>query len=305
MRNKHSEREELISNRISTPTYESGLDYNKKGANYIRMFIEDMSADFAVRFSKSGEYREFFKIKSSDGKLEKLLNFIDYSFLSYKFSQLLSSNMRSLMLNGQCFIEIDQHFNKDNELKGILLHSFSSRFNLSINGKTTFWVKDYKGEHKIWTIPNERLIKLDLKDLNIERDYFQKIIKKLPECEIDYKVPSYIHSFEEEEKIKSLKMIKVVGRTYWSMRGLNNKYMTEFYLIYRIFQFNVFRKKFLDYFMEKYNKAINNVGRQHNFSGEIIFNCRHFGSSHDIAKLAIGNINCEKMGDLLFGKNNL
>ena len=305
MRSKHSEQENLISNRISTSTYEPELDYTKKCASYIRMFMEDISADFAAEFSRYGEYGDFFKIKSSDDKLEKLLNFIDYSFLSDKFSQLLSNNMRSLMLNGQCFVEIASHLNKDNALKGISFHLFSSRFYLSINGKTTFFDKDYKENNKIWTIPNERLIKLDLKELGIERDYFQKIIKKLPSCEIDYPLPPYIQSFEEEEKIKSLKLTKTVGRTYWDMGSLNNNYITEFYLVYRIFQFNVFRKKFLDYFIEKYNKALNDIGRQYNFSGEIIFNCRNFGSAHDIEKLTIGNINCEKMGDLLLGKNNL
>lgn len=275
-----------------------------KSSFYGHMFLQDMCMDFSISFSPTINGGEFFEIYPKSSIVDQLLRYKNHSpFLRYDFNQQLSWILNELMLSGRAYIKICPVIEEQEIVAIKFEHLFPER--VSKRRKVTiFSERDYSGKISKKAVQNDRIVKFDLKDLGIERSYFKKILKGLSRLEIpDFKwltkkeIP--LNDYEAKRKLSAL---KIVGKTYWDLRDRNNENVTRVYSLYKDVMFKHLRYKFLEYFLNQYNQALNYLGEQYDFVGEIIIVPELNNHIEDLDKLLAGEINCDQMADILFTK---
>jgi len=237
------------------------------------MFLDDMCASFSIDYSLFSQTDgDFFIVKPHDSKLKQLLEYDNFQFLRYDFSQLISKNMYGLLLDGVCHVEMVIGF-EDDELKAIQFISVdSTRFRKS-KKEMKFYAVNCEGKRVRWTVPNQFIIRLDLRDLKTRRNHFRKMLRALPKeviPELEWLNRTGV-PFADFQNRQVLKALRDVRDTYWDMRNRDNEYINEIYLLYRKVMYDSCRFKFFEYVLSQYNKALREIGLEYGFSGEIAY----------------------------------
>lgn len=263
------------------------------------MFLDDLCLDFSISFSKFSESTSFFTVKD-DNKLREVLLFKDPLFLQYKFSELLSFALHDLLLSGSAYIEIVLH-GSDTELEGISFQRFRYKRKIKKKNTTIFYGKDYLGSRAKFSILNDCLIKLDLRDLGLKRNHFKRILRYLGKDgleDFDWLLSKNISYKEYNDKLhyKALTRIK---KTYWDFRNPTYEYINDPYKLYRNIKFTLFRKSLLDYMLDQFNKKLRNLKLNEQITGEIayseIINCYE----EELEDMLNGKRNCKQIWDLI------
>jgi len=268
---------------------------------YGGIFIEDMCSDFAIRFAPAYQSRNFFTVNPNDSKLKSFLEYKTHQFLQYELSKQLSQNMYNLLVNGVCYAEIVLGF-EEKELKSISFVPLNINKCVKKRYESKFYAIDHRGNKVSWILPNNLIVKFDLKDLGMKRWHFRKMLKglsrkKLPDFEWQQKMGISISDYDNRQVLNALKL---VGDTYWNLRKSSNEYTTDIYLLYRDVKHKAYRLKFLDYLISKYNNALENLGLEYDFTGEIAYCVDIKNHVNALKRLLSGEINCEEMGKCLF-----
>ena len=262
-----------------------------------------MCADFSISFSPTFNNDDFFEIYPKSSPVEKLLSSSHSSFLRYEFCKQLSWDMHELISKGKAYVEIAPIFSEQ-ELVSLKFELISADRVRKKKSETIFSARDYSGKIIKKTIPNSRLLILDLKDIGINRNYFKKILNGLSKVE----VPDFewlnrkgitLKDYDDKQKISAFKL---VGKTYWSLRDYNNEHITRVYSMYRNVMYKLYRYRFLEYFLDRYNQAISDLGKQYGFSGEIRIVPEVNNHLTELEQLLKGDINCDQMSDVLYGR---
>lgn len=275
-----------------------------KNSLYGRMFLEDMCADFGIDFSPTfNNNNDFFEIYPKSSLVEKLLNSSHSSFLRYEFYEQLSWDMHELIFKGKAYIEIIPMFSEQ-ELVSLKFEPLLANRVYKKKSKTIFSARDYSGEIIKKSISNNRILILDLKDMGIKRNHFKKILNGLskvgtPDFEWLNRKGITLKDYEDKQKVSAFKL---VGKTYLSLKDYNNEHITRVYSMYRNVMHKLFRYRFLEYFLDRYNQVISDLGKQYGFSGEIRIVPEVNNHLTELEKLLNGDINCDQMSDVLFGR---
>lgn len=270
---------------------------------YSHMFLEDMCASFAISFSPSFQSDDFYIVSPESSILKQLLDTNHSRFLRYKFDQLLSWNMNELLRYGRCYVEIIPVVEEE-ELLSIRFESLSASRAFKLDTKTLLFSRDFMGDYHRKTVVNNLLIKLDLKDMGIQRMRFKRILKKLSKKDLpdfDFLNQNGISISDYDNKQK-LSTFKLVGDTYWSLRDYSSVYITEVYLLYRKVKHDNYRLRFLEYLLAQYNQAIQVLGNQYGFSGKIEIAYEIDSHLDDLKELLSGNLSCKQMSDILYSR---
>ena len=289
-----------------TSNYVDYSTHKKKGySGYGWMFEEDLCMDFSIVLTKRGKDREFYRVDSETSKLKELLEFSDYGFLEYKLDELLSQNMSDMMYYGKAYVEVIRWYDEENNLLRISFQPFHYKRQFA-TGKTIYYqLQRQNGEKIRGKIKRKDVIVFSLKDLGYSTLSLRKVLKKLDSI----KMEDYTLALDKDSGFDAnvfqqkceYKLLKVTRKFYWSGRDTSSKSMSEPYMLYRNMKFSLTQKKFLDYLMQGYNKALEDIGKEYGFEGRISYQCKTEGYEEVIEKLRNGEMNCEQVGKVVFG----
>ena len=264
------------------------------------MFLKDLCTNFSIHFSGFAKPNKFFTTSSNDSNLGEYLERDDYGL-----SNILSQSMYNLLINGVSYIEIVLGF-EDGELISISFVPLSITKYAKRKGEIRFFAKDaYNGKPVDWTITNNFLIRLDLKDLGMRRNRFRKILKGLSKKDIpnfDWLAKTGISLYEYANK-QILHSMKIVGNTYWDLRKNDNEHISDVHLLYRKTMCDLFKFNFLEYMLAQYNKSLLSLGVAHGFEGVIAHTADISDHRAKLAQLLSGEVSCDNMCDYLFRRS--
>lgn len=284
------------------------MDYsthkNKGYSGYGWMFEEDLSRDFSIALARFGKDREFYKVDAKTSKLEELLEFSDYGFLEYRLDELLSQNMSDLMYYGKAYVEVIRWYDEEEHLVRISFQPFYYKKQVVIGKSIYYQLRRQNGEKIRGKIKRKDTIVFSLKDLGYSAGSLKKVINKLNKMTIaEYALALDEYSGFDANAYQQkceYKLLKLTRKFYWTTRDSSSKSMSEPYMLYRHMKFSLARKKFLDYLMQGYNKALEELGKAYGFDGKIVYSCKTQGYETVMEKLRNGEMNCEQVGKVMF-----
>ncbi|EDT70228.1 hypothetical protein CJD_A0428 [Clostridium perfringens D str. JGS1721] len=298
--------------------YNDDLRYSKQSSNYIdytkrkeismygkgAMFTQDFSFNFSISLRKSRKHKKFYEIKAPDEKLEQLLNFNRVHFLKYDLDNILSSNVKDLLLYGRAYVEKVLCYDSDNNLVGISFYPFHYKNQISIGKKLYYRIKKYNGDIESGIVEHKNLIIFKLKDLGYSKRYFKRKIKRLGELNLpDFDLYSNQNSGFDlllYNKRQDYKFLKIMKDVYWNGRNYSNEYVSYPYSLYRVMKFDLIRNKFLEYLLKGYNTALKELGEKYGFSGEIVYESKVEEYDSLINDLKNGKKNCKQVSESIF-----
>ena len=274
--------------------------YKYSNSFYGHMFLEDICANFSIRFSDFAKPRNFFTTSPNDSNLGTYFESSDH-----EFSNVLSRSMYNLLLNGVSYVEIVLGFD-DEELRNISFVPLNITKHTKKKGEIKFFATGAYNEKPVdWVISNDFLIKLDLNDLGMRRNHFRKILKGLSDKglpDFDWIAKSG-NSLDNYINRQTLHSMKLVGDTYWDLRKSDNEYTNDVHLLYRRVMSDLFKFKFLEYMLARYNKTLKTLGAKYGFEGEIAHTVDISGHKAKLTQLLSGEISCDDMCGYLFRHN--
>ena len=298
MRKNNLESSQQTSHYIDYSTHK-----NKGYSGYGWMFEEDLSGNFSIALTKRGEDRGFYKVDAKTSKLEDLLEFGDYGFLEYRLDELLSQNMSDLIYYGKAYVEVIRWYDEENLVR-ISFQPFYYKKQVVIGKSIYYQLRRQNGEKIRGRIKRKDTIVFSLKDLGYSARSLKKIIKRLDKMTIaDYALAldenSGFDANVYQQKCE-YKLLRLTSKFYWPTRDSSSKSMSEPYMLYRHMKFSLIQKKFLDYLMQGYNKALEELGKEYGFDGKIVYSCKTEEYEKVIEKLRNGEMNCEQVGKVMF-----
>lgn len=238
------------------------------------MFIDDFTRDFSLELNNVLGKRDFFFIEE-DHKLKKLLLVYRNDFLRYGFDKVLKANMNHLIRYGKAFVEIVKYIDENGELRGVGLEPFRYNHQISFLNNIYYQVKTYEGKIIKGKISKKDVIVFKLTDLNYPPRYFVKIIKKLSKLDLNkhnlFLDSSKTFDLKKYKRIEDKLLLKYTKDVYWDCRKYDNQFVNDPYLLYRHIKYKLLKKKFLDYFLDKYNAKLAELGKEYEFSGSISY----------------------------------
>ena len=277
---------------------------NKGYSGYGWMFEEDLCRDFSIVLAKWGKDREFYRVDAETLKLKKLLEYDDYGFLEYKLDDLLSQNMNDLIYYGKAYVEVIRWYDEEDNLVRISFQPFHYKKQIAIGKNIYYQLRRQNGEKIRGKIRRKDTIAFSLKDLGYSVGSIKKVVKKLDKMEMaDYTLAldkdSGFDANVFQQKCE-YKLLKITRKFYWPGMDTSSKSMSEPYMLYRHMKFLLVQKRFLDYLMQGYNKALENLGKEYGFEGRISYQSKTEGYEEVIENLRNGEMNCEQVGKVVF-----
>ena len=262
---------EFVSSR-KTPALKSLGTYDHSNL-FEHMFMEDYTTGFSYHFMELN--RDFYKTKPIDCELSRLLEHERYNYLGYEFQNVIMRIFRHMLLRGKAYVEIEEIKEKD-KLVGInfILISAKKRFEV---GKNIFFVGIGQDDKKArFSVPKTHILKFNMKSLGFKENYYASKRKKMKKLDIigytnltlDPKMNGIYDFSLVSQKIDKQK-IKILKELGWIARDVNNKSLSEMYMLYQ-------RARFLDFMWNsmEYIIRVINAGLQSLFGnkemGEIV-----------------------------------
>ncbi len=207
------------------------------------------------------EGRDFFNISPKDSGIEKLFNNSRCYDFSNSFEQTINSALYSMAVYGKAYIFIRAEYTEKTEEKGNVNKVLKSLDIHEVKGvlkNDIFYYKTYSKGISYFTISEGSLIILDLKELGYKRNYFTKLIKKLgtydvtsDSLELINNEPAY--DFNTHVSINRIRFLKKVSDIGWEF-GTDG--LSESYILYKEIKMKLFKKRMLQYVLEKINEVI-------------------------------------------------
>lgn len=269
------------------------------------IFIEDLCQRFSLDLAESKDDELFFDISPAESPLKDILTYDNYDFLKYEMDKLLSDIMHALILYGKAFIEVVTSTDDKNKLLGISLVPFQPTIYLPSVKHTRFVTMENK-RIRVLKICNRNLVIFYLHDLGLSRNSLKRIYRALPRLDVlssgDMSLSPKKTGFDFSlwNNKREYKILKLSKKTGWYGRNTSNPYMSEAYLLYRIIKLKVFRKKFLDYFLNEINESVHELCREYEISGTIIAKSIQHNYDELLQKLDSGEINFSQLGKYVF-----
>lgn len=277
---------------------------------YQNSFLEDFFRWFSIDLAQDRDNDNFYNIVPSESDLKKVLCFQSYHFLRYDLDKILSQIMYTLIFAGKAFIEIVISTDEEKNIVGISLIPFHPL--ISIRGfKNSYFLALLKSKKmRLFKIENQKVVSFRLSDLNFSHRYFRKLYRQLKRLDMvsvsditisPGKTGFDLIAWNDKSEYKLLKTTKKIG---WYGRISGNKYMGDAYLLYRSAKFKLFRKKFLDYFLEKINQALQPLCRELNIQGSLVANTIDLDLEKLFQKLSDADLNFVQLSDTIW-KNKI
>lgn len=193
---------------------------------------------------------------------------------------------------------------------GISLLPIHAKRSHTIMRLTVFAGKTYNGQRVKFSIDRKHLIILDLKDVGFRRKYFARLMKKMNHLDTTASDSALMgnsnrikYDFNEHNRMRQYKLLKLNKRTGWFGRERNNPHLTESYLLYRIANFKKIRFDFLQYIISQINIALKQFETDLSFEGRIVIEVPSVNYDEHFAALSKGIINTTQLGDIIFKGN--
>jgi len=277
---------------------------------YQNMFFEDFFLSFSIDLAKSKYKDDFYNITPKGSELKNLLCFQNYHFLRYDLDKIFSQIMYTLVFSGKTYVEIVLSTDEENSIVGISLVPFHPFLSIRCFKNTYFAALLKNKKIKLFKIEKMKVVSFKLSDLDCTRCYFRRVYRKLNHLDM-VKVSKMTMSpgktgfdftaWNDKSEYKLLNITKKIG---WYGRASGNKYMGDAYLLYRSAKFKLFRKKFLDYFLEKINQALQPICRELNIQGSLVANTIDLDLEKLFQKLSDADLNFDQLSDIIW-KNKI
>lgn len=280
-------------------------------STYGYMFREDFASHLCISllYSSTND-RNIFEVDASDDKLKQMITLNKKSYLRHDLSEMITNTVYDMMLKGRVFLHVNYHLDHSNSVLGFDFKKISYRYYIKGIKKTTFYFRSSNNSFKNNNVKiyNKDLIELKVSDIGLKVRDFNKIEKSLNQLGID-KLPIQklkelnidIENYTKQEKVYLYKSTKKIP---WNGRHNENDYITEPYQLYRLANFKIIQLKFLKYIIDKINDKINEIGKDYEFEGKIVYNSIEIDDIKDIIrKIDSGNIQFEEVVNcLLYNK---
>lgn len=275
---------------------------------YGSMFLEDFNSDLSIEFLYKGSVRGFFKLESNNDTLKKMIGLNDYSYLEYKFPDIITELVHSMILKGKAFLEVVYYSDDTKSVKGFDFQPLNyKRYIKNIKYTKFYGEASIKLNHNetSFEICNQNLICFKLSDLDLHKRDFYKIEKKLRDIDFTKlllltKVKELNVNLSEYEKEEKLTLLWATKKIPWDGRDYSSKFITEPYQIYRLAKLKITKLRFLEYIISRVNDKINEIGNKYNFSGRITYDTIDIKSIEEIInRIDSGEIQLEDAVDYL------
>lgn len=290
--------------------------YNQ--SSYSDMLLKDITNGYSFLLSSlTSDHKDSFDIQPANDRLEKLLSFHSYRWLEHELDDLLRDISYYLIINGKAYVEIvtwtnakgktDSKQTNSEEVIGLSLEPIFVKRGILLRGHYWFIGKDIKGDTVPFRVEKRRIICFDLKDLQIKRNYFVRLLKRLSridllnstELSLNPKLKGK-YSFTDHAQKNDFLLLKYTRKVYWYGRRGDNQYLSESYLSYRAACFKLWRKGLLDYLIKKLNTGLKRFAQELNYDGNIITKEMDYDFQKEFLRYSKGEINTEQLTNIVF-----
>ncbi|CEO27955.1 Uncharacterised protein [[Clostridium] sordellii] len=272
------------------------------------MFREDFVTHLCISLlDLKSNNSSIFQIESNDNKLKQMITSNDKSYLKYNLSQIITNIVDDMIIKGKAFLHVIYYLDDSNRVSGFDFKKISYRYHFKGIKKTIFYFRTSHNnnlKNNNIKIYNKDLIEFKISDIGLRVSDFNKIEKSLSQLGLDklpiQKLKELNLDIENYTKQEKLYLYKSTKRIPWNGRYNGNDYITEPYQLYRLANFKIMQLKFLKYIVDKINGKINEIGKEYEFEGKIIYNTIGIEDIKDIIiKIDSGEIQFEEAIDYL------
>jgi len=244
--------------------------------HYEHMLLEDLTGSFSLEFSHINETRNFFRIEPINDRLNTLLSYERFNYLEYDFERCLGEIFRCLIYKGKAYAEIAILTSEHDEIVGLDIIPINCKKDIKLRKYIRFYGSTSNKETIKFKINKKYLIKFDLKDIGLSRNFFSKAIKKLSKT--SNIAPT---EFFTDEKLKKLfdygqysstndyNLIKFCKDIGWVGRNDTNQFLSNSYHLIQCIKFKKLKWRILEYLLIQINLKLSAFKSSCNFNGEI------------------------------------
>lgn len=250
-------------------------DFNYSN-HYEHMLLEDLTGSFSLEFSHINETRNFFRIEPINDRLNTLLSYERFNYLEYDFERCLGEIFRYLIYKGKAYAEIAILTSEHDEIVGLDIIPIDYKKDIKLGKHIKFHGLTSNKETIKFKINKKYLIKFDLKDIGLSRDFFSKVIKKLRKTSISAPVEFFtdkklekIFDYEKYSCTNDYNLIKFCKNIGWVGRNYSNQFLSDSYLLTQRIKFKKIKWRILEYLLLQINSKLSTFKNSCNFNGEI------------------------------------
>lgn len=254
-----------ISDRISPSTKPT---VEKDNGFYSRMFIQDFTFNFLFESINSDK---FYTIEPEKSSLKEWINESNIKSID----DFISVAIYEMLINRKAYAE--RVLVNDNSIytnKGIVFTIIYNIFSFPLFKRRIFISKGLDNRIIVFPIKKDKLIELNIKDINENRKTYIRDIKKIDKISssilsLDAINKKYDYSLRSD--LLQYSKAKYTRKNYWNSRDYDNKFINDNYALYKLEKYTLLRKKFLDYILAKINESISKIDQIYKINGKISY----------------------------------
>jgi len=278
-----------------------------KNSLYTDMLLRDLTNSFSICLSPKENRNCFYFVEPAKDSLENLLSIRTYRWDDYDFDKLLDEITWYLVVNGKAYLEIVLWKNDEGDYVGLSFEPIHSKRSIFFQTKYYFWGENTSGERISFSIDKKRIICFDLKEIGLSRYYFINLFRRIARINIlnstNFIVDSKLQGkYNSEEHIRrnEFLLLKYTKKIFWYGRNGSNQHLSESYLLYRAAHLKLWRKRFLDYLIEKLNDGLKRYKEEVGFEGKIKVKECEYDYLKELERYKSGEINAEQLANMVF-----
>lgn len=216
--------------------------------SYKELFLEDIvkSIEFSIGLSRDNEQN--IEIENINGNFEEYFVYKNCTYLRYDFLEVVANLIMKVIQKGnENAIIVKYKDEEKNIVKGLEIHIPFYKFKLYgfkyvyfIQKQNTIGLKKYH----IKKVKKDEVIKITSKDFNINRFKMRKILKRLENADMSYKLIRlleknllYNGEFEEIREKEKINLFRYTKDIKWDARDYWSDYLNSPYILYRNVEF--------------------------------------------------------------------
>lgn len=274
---------------------------------YSHRFFQDLCTGFSFVLGEYTRENDFIYFEPAGCAIETLLRQNKHYNLSYEIEEVLYNVIGSLLRYGKAYLylqpeylETDDHSQKNIsavEMREILGYPSKKK-----SDTIQFYCKSFDGDVRKTELLSDGLIVFNLKDIGYQKNYFNKIVKRLGKLDttasatglLTESIPGYDFSEHlKHNRLKVLRETKEIG-WYFGTDGLSDSY-----ILYRKIQQDKLKLVILNYVVNKINHAIKALLKEQD-AGEMKMRIKDHDYSQMWNDYNAGHITASELTRLLF-----
>ena len=282
----------------------------KVNSVYANNYFTSLASIYSFVVEDDNELDEVVTLSSFESELSKVLFAGNYYRLMHDLTQIIGYVMSGIIEYGRIYMELrTEEINDENgctHLSSIIPFIIYGDVKGITNNSVTLYSYNFNSRQVTQrNVLKTQLVKFDLKDIGLKRNYFSKILKRITRSDITKVSTSYIEGLKEYDfsyhsrmaDIERLRLTKNIGWVF------NEDKLSDSQILYRKIRLERLRIQILDYIIETFNNGLLRLKEKDvediNY-GKVISNTRRIDYDDLWKKYSVGEITASVLSSILY-----